>query len=63
MVRVTGTVYQRKAGKPFILKDIDPLFYACCYLHTNQMFLMEKEKFFNEMKKGVISEFPAVVNI
>ncbi|TCS83174.1 hypothetical protein EDD72_106102 [Tepidibacillus fermentans] len=56
-------VYQRKEGKPFVLKDIDPLFYACCYLNTNRMFLMEKEKFFNEMQKGLISKLSAVANL
>ena len=62
MESVMGRVYQESPGRPFILKDIDPLFYACCYLNTNRMFLMEKEKFMNAMSRGRISEFKSVVN-
>jgi len=57
-----GTVYKMKTGRPFVLKEIDPLFYACCYLNSNQMFLMEKEKFFNAMNKGSVTKFKSVVN-
>ncbi|WP_339061312.1 hypothetical protein [Tepidibacillus marianensis] len=63
MMKSMGMVYQMKAGSPFVLREIDPLFYACCYLNSNQMFLMEKEKFYHAMNKGTIAEFKSIVNL
>ncbi|GBF10458.1 hypothetical protein TEPIDINF_001552 [Tepidibacillus infernus] len=63
MMKVNDKIYQMKSGKPFELRDIDRLFYACCYLDSNQSFLMEKEKFDVAIVKGIITEQRAAVGL
>ncbi|OEF98081.1 hypothetical protein BHF71_03415 [Vulcanibacillus modesticaldus] len=56
-------LYQTKDGKPFYLRDIDPLFYACCYLDSDLSFLMEKGKFYKALNNGTITEFRLASNL
>ncbi len=60
-MEVTGKVYQMNYGDPFILKNIDRLFYACKYVHTKDSFLMDKEKFEIAITKGMIKEYRSAV--
>lgn len=55
-------IYQIKLGKPFVIRDIDPLFYACDYLNSNLSFLVEKEKFYKSLNIGTISEYRTASN-
>ncbi len=50
------TIFQFRLDKPFVLKDVDRLYYACNYVDSKQFFLMEKEKFHQFIIKGFISE-------
>lgn len=58
-----NTIYQLKLGKPFVLKEIDLLFYACNIINSNTIFLMEKEKFFNLLHRGLITEYRKASNL
>ena len=55
-----GKTYQMHVGKPFVLRDIDRLFYACNYMNSNKSFLMEKEKFEQFLQRGMIQEVRTV---
>jgi len=55
-------VYQM-SGYPFVVRDIDRLFYACCYINSNQSFLMEKEKFDMAVNRGRIIEHQGAISI
>lgn len=57
-----GKLYQYNLGKPFYLKNIDRLFYVCCFTDCRKSFLMDKEKFDLLVNRGQITEYRLASN-
>ncbi|WP_047150439.1 hypothetical protein [Aneurinibacillus tyrosinisolvens] len=45
--------------KPFIVEDVDHLFFACRYEGSNEGFVIEKDAFHRQVQRGRIVAGPA----